>query len=100
MFKKVKSHYFLIRSLVSGLWRGVRAVSVCSEAGADQSSVSVCLGAAGGGLPGAAGLLTALPCPATPLPQHPTTDISKQQTGSLLQVGGGGRSSLRHFSSH
>lgn len=40
----------LIRSIVSGLWGGVCPVSVCSEAGADQSSVSVCLGAAGGGL--------------------------------------------------
>lgn len=87
--------FFLFRSIVSGLWRGVYAVTVCSEAGAHQSSVSVCLGTAGGGLPWVTGLLTPLPRPASPLPQHPAPDISKQQAGSLLQVGGG--SSLAHF---
>lgn len=71
------------------------AVSVCSEAGADQSSVSVRLDAAGGGLSWAAGLLTPLPRPVTPLPQHPTPDVSEQQAGSLLQVNGG--SSSTHF---
>lgn len=74
---KKTPHSFLIRSIVCGLWRGVCAVGVCSEAGADQSSVSVRLGAAGGGLPWAAGLLTSLPRPATALPQHPSPDVPK-----------------------
>lgn len=40
----------VIRAIVCGLWRGVCAVGLCTKAGADKSSVSVCLGAAGGGL--------------------------------------------------
>ena len=73
------------------------AVDVCSEAGADQSSISVCLGAAGDGLSGAAGLLPPLPRPAPPLTQHLTSDISEPQAGTLLQVGGGSSSIYSHF---
>lgn len=45
-----KNVTFLFRSIVGGFWGGVYAVGVHSEAGANESSVLVCLGAAGGGL--------------------------------------------------
>lgn len=63
------------------------AVCVCSEAGAGQPSVSEHLGAVGGGLPGATGLLASLPCPATPVPHHLTPSVSEPPAGQLPQVG-------------
>lgn len=77
---------FLIRTTVGGFWRGVCSVGVRSQTGDDQSPVSVHLGAAGGGAPGAAWLLPALLRAASPLPQSPAADLPEQHAGPLLQV--------------